>query len=232
MGPVKKLHVLCLTAAATTMLLGTMALDCGGGEGEGCRHDDECSPGDHCLSIFDNSACRRDLAVNECSCVAGEAVDEGGDEGGDGGGVEGEPFSACADDDLALGVGNGLIIDEVDLDPSTNASCAIAGTSDFDFVIFTAGQGQPASWDGTVDDASWVAFATTSTVDAAAFAATSCNGGAVACIDENLGPCDGTTECACACVLCLSAAPADLAARMTDALGDTSDGTCVAIDGA
>ena len=160
---------------------------------------------------------------------AGEGEGEGG--GGEGEG-EGEGEGACAGDDAALGLGDGLIVDSVTLDANGTAGsdCTAEGGSPFDLTVSLPAAGQPATWDGTVPNATWITF---ESGDAeAAYADSFCNGGAVACADGGGNTCDGTADCFCVCGLCLGGTPNDLAVQVTDTAGDTSDGVCVDLTGA
>ena len=201
-----------------------IAASCDTGDG-GCTTDDDCSAGEVCTKAAPETGACGDGAVG-CTCTG---VDSGGDEGGI---DDSEGGADCAGDDSALGAGDGLVVDLVTLDTNGTAGsdCAVEGGSPFDLTVSLPSVGQPATWDGTVPNATWITFQ--SGDNEAAYNESFCNGGAVACADGGGGACDGAADCFCVCGLCLGGTPNDLAVQVRDSAGDTSAGVCVDLSGA
>ena len=228
----KKIYAFLITAAGAAMLLPLMAADCGGGLAVNCTTDAECTAPQTCKTITDNSPCTS-TDETECSCAEGEGEGEGAGGEGEGAGGEGEGAGADCPD---LGNGDGLVVSEVDLDADAAGTvCADLGNphpNDFTLTVFIPTAGNAAGWDGTVDSGNWLNMSSSGDADDDdVFAEAFCNGGVAACVDDTLGDCDGTADCACSCTLCLTNTPPDLAVQAIDSAGDTSDGICAVITG-
>ena len=220
----KKIYVFLIVSALAALTLPLMAADCGSnGVTTPCTTDADCTDGATCQKAAPDTGACADGDVG-CTCEGGSGEGEGGEGEGEGG--------DCAGDDGALGTGSGLVVDSASLDANGTAGsdCTAEGGSPFDLTVSLPAAGQPASWDGTVPNATWITFQ--SGDNEAAYNESFCNGGAVACADGTGADCDGSADCFCVCGLCLGATPNDLAVQVTDTAGDTSDGVCVDLSGA
>jgi len=136
-------------------------------------------------------------------------------------------FVTCDGDDAALGAGDGAmtIVEAGLFDAAATVpmfTCP-AGTSPFTLTWELGGQ---AGFNGSNDEdvRHFLRFRTHATTDPDVYAAQTCLGGPVSCIDD--GP-----NASCSCGLCLTTPPNDLAIQIITHAGTTA-GVCVALDGA